>query len=306
MSHYTLITLHFITLSDQKEYFLMMNRLARVGSSIGTTTEHRPVRHSNSSAAPGTPRHSKPREQSHSGSHTQSRRGLFNDSEVPYYDYHPVVVANDLELVAPLTVHANYCGTKHKCFMDRGLWLLETYKPTHINMSSSSSSSSPLNSLEEDNVKFRCKAYNKEDTLYNTHVWKNELNDAEDKLIQYLKRFKVGDVVRYGRNPEIYILDYPDSKTSRKSNKDSSVILNTAIGLRSIPNMVTLDKLGFPDIVKLSDVLPSYMTIGRDILDLTETNLSYTISSNLSFLDIYGLYKTYEHSRDSNISTNTG
>ena len=300
----------------------MMNRLARVGSSDGTTTQHTTVKHDNTSSTAGT-RHSNGKahtlEYTHSRPSFQggsrSRRDLAEnwDPITPVFpSEHLGIAKNELNLVSPLTVHANYCGNKQKCFMDRGLWLLETYTPTHTNTNSSPSSSftssfsssSSVHSSEEE-MKFRCKAYNKEDTLYGTPTWTNGLNEAENKLQQYLKRFKVGDVIRYGRNPEIYILDYPDSRTVRKSSSDSSVTLNAAIGVRAIPNMVTLDKLGFPSIEKLSDVLPSYMTIGRDILDLTDTNMSYTISSNLSFLDIYGLYKAYEHSMDTIISTMT-
>jgi hypothetical protein len=272
---------------------LITGRLARLGSADGTTTTRKapgasagagPGVHTNHSYSPADRRLVRLRDSPNKRNKTVAT----NRRKSKYHRESDL--ENDLEFAAPLTVHANYCGTKHRCFSDRGLWLLEIY------------STSPTAAADEVNAeeatKYRCKAYNKEDTKYGKPKWISDVDAAESAFTAHLETFRVGDVVQYGRNPEVYIVDYPDEFTTHRTSSESAAPLLRNKGLRLVQNMDTLDKLGMPPVRGISHPFDNYMNIGEDILDLRGTNVSYTIDvkRNITFYDVFHSYKKYEHS----------
>ena len=282
---------------------LITGRLARLGSAEGVTTTRKA-----SGTATGAGVHTNQSYLQPNASYTPVARRLVRLRDTPNKRNKTVAInrtamsskrknkyhreldlENDLDFVAPLTVHANYCGTKHRCFADRGLWLLDIYS-----ISPAASAGADVEEL----TKFRCKAYNKEDTKYGKPKWISDVDAAEVAFTAHLEAFRVGDVVQYGRNPEVYIVDYPDEFTTRRTSSESGAPLVRNKGLRLVQNMDTLDKLGLPPVRAISHSLENNMIIGADILDLKDTNISYTIDlkQNISFYDVFNSYKKYEHS----------
>lgn len=277
---------------------LITNRLARLGSAEGTTTTRKgPGQYTNHSYLLSSALHApaarllvhlRDVQSKQDKAITANRTALLVRRK--RRDHLVLDSVNDLDFAAPLTVHANYCGTKHRCFSDRGLWLLDAYP--------ASSAAATAGGNMEEQMKFRCKAYNKEDTKFGKPKWIIDLDAAESAFSSYLNTFKVGEVVQYGRNPEVYIVDYPDEFTTRRTSNESARPLVRNKGLRLIQNVITLDKLGLPPIRSIADAFADQMILGSNILDLTETNISYRIDQkqNITFFDVFDSYKKYEHS----------
>jgi hypothetical protein len=273
---------------------LITGRLARLGSADGTTTTRKahgpaasPGVHTNHSKSLADRRlvrlRDSPNKRNKSVTANRRKSSRHHENELEND------LENDLEFAAPLTVHANYCGTKHRCFSDRGLWLLDVY-------STPPAAADGVNAKEK--TKYRCKAYNKEDTKYGKPKWISDVDAAESAFAAYLETFRVGDVVQYGRNPEVYIVDYPDEFTTHRTSSKSAAPLRRNKGLRLVQNMDTLDKLGLPPVRGMSHPFDNQMIIGADILDLRDTNVSYVldVKLNITFADVFESYKKYEHS----------
>lgn len=286
---------------------LITGRLARLGSAEGTTTTKkspgpgpgsRTGFHTNHSFtlqdtpyAPAARRLVRLRDSANKRDKTVAMNHTAVTSKRKSKYHSETDLKNDLDFVAPLTVHANFCGTKHRCFADRGLWLLDIY-------STSPGAAAAADGVSaEEGMKYRCKVYNKEDTKYGKPKWISDVDAAESSFTAYLDTFRVGDVVQYGRNPEVYIVDYPDEYTTRRTSSESAAPSVRNKGLRLVQNMDTLDRLGLPAVRGISHSFANQMIVGADILDLKDTNISYIIDTkqNISFYDVFDSYKKYEH-----------
>ena len=239
-----------------------MHRLGRVGSSEGTTTRGKALV---PDVGVSLDQLSREKHMAHKRTRKAGHGG-----------------GNDEEFAAPITVHANYCGTKKTCLRDRGLWLLDSYSEIAID---------PVNNETTSVLRPVCNAFNKGDTKYGRPTWAYSIESGETHLKAFLDTLVVGDVIRFGRNPEVFIVDYP----AEQNRSDSSYGLKV---LRPVPNLATFDRLGFPHSMSLSVKSFSTIGLGREIMDLTKTNISYQITENLTFATIYAAYKVYEKEED--------
>lgn len=269
-----------------------MNRYARVGSATGVTTRTKSPYSGNNSndgrkieslydgrSHHTTVRTDHDRSTKYGRNSSSLHNGRSSDNHSGAYD-----LGNDEEFVAPLTVHANYCGTKKTCFRDRGLWLLESYT-VGVGTTLTGEARTVTRSI--------CKAFNKADTKYGRPHWAYELDSNEFLLRELLDTMNVSNVVKFGRQAEVFIIDYAESSDAGLSTRTNGLKV-----LRGIPNMATLEKLGWPESRDISSTLSNVMSLGRDIIDLTNESLPYKVQDNSTFDMVYASYKIFERSTD--------
>lgn len=262
-----------------------MNRYARLGSAAGTTSRQRSSP-SDTHLSRENKKESFDNGNIHSGiQHSNFNIGSSKDDEGRDSRLHSHCMSgNDEDFVAPLIVHANYCGTKKTCMRERGLWLLESYT---VGVGTTSTGEANLVS------KSYCKAYNKADTKYGRPHWAYQLDSSELKFRKMLETMNVSNVVKFGRQAEVFIVDNPESSPPgfNPLNKGLKV-------LRGIPNIATLDRLLWPEIRDISSSLSNVMFVGREIMDLTNVTLPSIAQDNITFEEIFASYKRFERSTD--------